>query len=116
MGMRYLAGVLIAAMSLAEGAPTALDIPVVEAASIKRAITVDDVMRLRNVAALKVSPDGRRYAVFVRQADVASNDYRSAWFVGDVRGGSLTRVADGGESRFLVLPNGVASGDRETCR
>jgi dipeptidyl aminopeptidase/acylaminoacyl peptidase len=103
--------ILLAAGSLADGAPTALSIPVVDAAPVKRAITVDDVMALRKVAVLKVSPDGRRYAAFVRQADVAANTYRSAWFVGEARGGPLTRVADGGEVRFLILPNGGASGD-----
>jgi dipeptidyl aminopeptidase/acylaminoacyl peptidase len=103
--------VLLACVPVAEAAQAPLTIPVVEAAPVKRAITVDDVMALRKVGALKVSPDGRRYAVFVRQADVASNTYRSAWFVGDVAGGPLTRVADGGEVRFLVLPNGAASGD-----
>lgn len=91
--------------------PALAPIPVQEAAATKRAITVDDVMALRKVAALKVSPDGRRYAVFVRQADVANNSYRSAWFVGDVQGGPLTHVADGGELRFLILPSGGTSGD-----
>jgi dipeptidyl aminopeptidase/acylaminoacyl peptidase len=109
--LRALPGIFLAAVALAENAPATLTIPTVEAAATKRAITVDDVMALRKVAALKTSPDGRRYAVFVRQADVANNSYRSAWFVGDVRGGALTHVADGGELRFLVLPNGGASGD-----
>lgn len=107
-----LAGIFLAtALSLAEGATDELVIPVVESASVKRAITVDDVMALRKVAALKVSLDGRRYAVFVRQADAAANRYRSAWFVGSVKGGPLTRVSDGGELRFLSLPDGSTAGD-----
>ena len=79
------AGALLTDVSFAS-APGPLNIPAVATAPAKRAITVDDVMALRKVAALKASPDGRRYAVFVRQADVENNDYRSAWFVGDVRG------------------------------
>lgn len=109
--LRALPGILLAAIPFAEGAAAELSIPVVDATPTKRLITVDDVMALRKVAQLKVSPDGRRYAVFVRQADVANNSYRSAWFVGDVSGGPLTHVADGGELRFLILPNGGASGD-----
>jgi dipeptidyl aminopeptidase/acylaminoacyl peptidase len=109
--LRALPGILLAAIPLAEGAAAELSIPTVDATTTKRLITVDDVMALRKVAQLKVSPDGRRYAVFVRQADVANNSYRSAWFVGDVNGGPLTHVADGGELRFLILPNGGASGD-----
>lgn len=109
--LRVLPAVFLLAIALGEGAAAELIIPGVEPSPVKRAVTVDDVMALRKVAALKVSPDGRRYAVFVRQADVANNTYRSAWFVGDLRGGPLTHVADGGELRFLILPNGGASGD-----
>lgn len=107
-----LCALVLAAIAPAEGAPaTGLTIPDVQPTGTQRAITVDDVMALRKVAALKVAPDGRRYAVFVRQADVESNSYRSAWFVGAVDGGSLTHVAHGGEMRFLILPNGATTGD-----
>jgi len=110
---KRLPGILLAAIPLAAGASTELTIPVVEPAPAERLMTVEDVLALRKVAALKVSPDGRRYAVFVRRAEVVSNTYRSAWFVGGVGGGPLTRVGDGGELRFLILPNGAASGDLE---
>jgi hypothetical protein len=108
---RALPAILLAFAAVAAGAAPELTIPSVAATPTKRLITVDDVMALRKVAQLKVSPDGSRYAVFVRQADVARNTYRSAWFVGDVSGGPLTHVADGGELRFLILPDGGASGD-----
>jgi dipeptidyl aminopeptidase/acylaminoacyl peptidase len=108
---RALPAIVLSLIPVAAGAAAELTIPSVEATPSKRLITVDDVMALRKVAQLKVSPDGRRYAVFVRQADVANNSYRSAWFIGDVAGGALTHVADGGELRFLILPNGGASGD-----
>ena len=104
-------GIFLALVPLAAGAAQEVTIPEFEEAPAKRLITVDDVMALRNVAALKISPDGSRYAAFVRQADVASNTYPSAWFVGAVDGGKLTRVGDGGEMRFMVLPNGGTSGD-----
>jgi dipeptidyl aminopeptidase/acylaminoacyl peptidase len=104
-------GVLLATIPLASTAAQELTIPDFEKASSQRLMTVDDLMAIRNVGAIKVSPDGRHYAVYVRQADVAANTYRSAWFVGTTDGGALTRVGDGGDVRFLVLPNGGTSGD-----
>jgi dipeptidyl aminopeptidase/acylaminoacyl peptidase len=116
LSLPWRSGILLAAIPLAAGAAPELTIPEYEPAAEKRLMTVDDVMGLRKVAALKVSPDGRRYAVFVRQADVAANTYRSAWFVGGVGGANdadagLTHVGDGGEMRFLILPNGLTAGD-----
>jgi dipeptidyl aminopeptidase/acylaminoacyl peptidase len=110
---RAIAGILLSALSLAATAAQELTIPDIAESSAPRLITVDDVMALREIAAVKVSPDGKRYAAFVRQPDVAANDYRSAWFVGrtDGYGEPLTRVADGGDMRFLILPNGHTSGD-----
>lgn len=61
-----------------------------------RAVTVDDIIALRSITSLSISPDGTRFAVFVRQADSGRNDYRTAWFVGRTRGGELTHVGDGG--------------------
>ncbi len=109
-GARLLAPIF-AAVPLVAGASEALIIPTVEAAPVKRAITVDDVMSLRKVGALRTSPDGHHFAVFVRQADVAGNTYQSAWFIGEVTGGPLTRVADGGDLRFMILPDGSTAGD-----
>jgi dipeptidyl aminopeptidase/acylaminoacyl peptidase len=116
LNSKWHTGILLALIPLAAGASQELTIPDFELAPAKRLMTVEDVMALRKVAALKVSPDGRSYAVFVRQADVAANTYRSAWFVGGLGGdevGSegLIRVGEGGEVRFLVLPNGNTAGD-----
>src|SRR5882724_4565234 len=47
----------------------------------KRDITTDDLIGLRDIKSLSVSPDGTRFAIFVQQADVAANSYRTAWFV-----------------------------------
>lgn len=108
-----LLGILGAATPLAASAPSAMTIPVIESAPVKRAVTVDDIVSLRKIAALSVSPDGRRYAIYVRQADPTQNQYRSGWFVGEVTGGRLLYVGDGGVTRFLILPNGSTSGDLE---
>lgn len=66
-----------------------------------RAITIDDMLAIRKVDTLSVSPDGSSFAVFVRQSDAAENRYRTSWFVGNVDSGALTCIGDGGD----VYPN-----------
>lgn len=78
----------------------------------KRAITTEDLTRIRDIDVLSLSPDGSRFAILVRQADAAANTYRSSWFVGAVSGGTLVHAGDGGEARLLRTADGFApSGD-----
>lgn len=72
-----------------------LVIPEVKA-SAKRLISIDDMAALRSIETLSVSPDGRRFAILVRQGDPVLNQYGMGWFIGDVQGGMLTYVGDGG--------------------
>lgn len=63
-----------------------------------RPVTPADLLTLRDVAGLSISPDGRSVVYQVRQADATSNSYASRWMLLDV----ATRrervlVADGGE-------------------
>src|SRR5687767_6057574 len=73
----------------------------------KRPIAIGDMARLRKIDSLSVSSDGQRYAIFVRQGDAETNDFRTAWFVGGVRGGALTSVGGGGEMGPTVRSNGL---------
>ena len=99
------------ACAAAKDASTArLVIPAVRSAP-QRPITVDDVIRLRQVDSLSVAPDGRRFAIFVRQADPRTNDFRTAWYVGDVRTGNLILAGEGGVVRPRILPNGQEEGE-----
>jgi dipeptidyl aminopeptidase/acylaminoacyl peptidase len=67
----------------------------------KRLVSIEDVSALRGVAALRVSPKKQRFIVCVYQRDVAANDYRAGWYVGDVkRMGELVYLADAGELTF----------------
>jgi dipeptidyl aminopeptidase/acylaminoacyl peptidase len=76
-------------------------------AGLKRAITTDDLIALRDIDTLAVSPDGRSYAILVRQADAAKNTFRTAWFVGAVSGdGTLSYVGDGGDARMRESAEG----------
>ncbi len=90
-------------------AANALSIPEVQATD-KRAITVDDLAAVRTIDSLSVSPDGRRYAILVRQAEPSANEYRSAWFSGSTQGGELVRLGDGGEVRPRVMWTGHVPG------
>lgn len=88
-------------------------------AGVARAMTPDDQARLRRIETLSLSPDGGRFAILVRQGDPIANDYRSAWFIGNVQGGGLTFVGDGGETRLargVYGSVGAGSLERATVR
>jgi dipeptidyl aminopeptidase/acylaminoacyl peptidase len=93
-------------------ASSGLTIPIVEK-SDKRLVTIDDIVKLRKVSSISISPDGRRFAVFVTQADPAANDYRTGWFVGEVSGDPLVHIGDGGNVRYEKRDTGHIIGDIE---
>jgi dipeptidyl aminopeptidase/acylaminoacyl peptidase len=76
-----------------------------------RSITVEDLSALRRIDALSLSPDRKKFAVLVRQADAAANVYRRGWFVGSTRGGPLTPIGDGGEARLAAASGWMYTGD-----
>ncbi|HEY0683716.1 MAG TPA: Atxe2 family lasso peptide isopeptidase [Steroidobacter sp.] len=90
------AAALFAAETSAQQTLTIPDVPT----GTPRSITPDDFAKLRTVERFSLSPDGARFALLVRQGDAAANEYRRAWFAGSVRGGALTFVGDGGETRL----------------
>jgi dipeptidyl aminopeptidase/acylaminoacyl peptidase len=91
-------------------APDGLSIPD-HVGHAARSVTIADIAAIRHIDSLCVSLDGSRYAILVRQADPQRNDFRSAWFVGDIRGGRLRQVADGGEFRLKVESDGQVVGN-----
>lgn len=97
VGCWLIGGLLSAGAAIASEAPQRLTIPEVSAGT-PRLVTVEDLAALRRADTLSVSPDGRRFAVLVRQGDHEANEYRTAWFVGSVDGGALTFVGDGGDA------------------
>lgn len=80
-------------------------------ATAKRKIALGDLAAVRNIDTLSVSPDGKRYAIFVRQADPLTNEYRSAWYAGRTHGGELVRLGDGGQVLPRVMPTGHMPGE-----
>lgn len=77
----------------------------------RRRITTADLAAIRDIDSLSLSPDGRRFAILVRQADPAANSYRTAWFIADIAAGPLIYVGDGGDARLLRHPGVGRTGD-----
>jgi dipeptidyl aminopeptidase/acylaminoacyl peptidase len=107
----------VAAMTLASvaGADVSDDvlseIPVVPAVAAKRAFTVEDLVHLRDIDTLSVSPNGAHFAVLVRQAVPEKNSYRMGWFTGSAaKPGPLVFAGGGGEAAPTVAPTGNVIG------
>lgn len=83
-----------------------------------RAVTIADLASIRDIDSLCLSPDASQFAILVRQGDPSANAYRTAWFVGNVTGGRLVPVGDGGEARLMTLPVVGQTGDwsASACR
>lgn len=81
----------------------------------RRPVTELDLLQLRDMRGLSVSPDGHHVAFQLQQADYDSNDYELAWFVASTSDpASATSVGDGGEPMWRIFDSGVANGDSET--
>ena len=61
----------------------ALELPMPASSSAPRShdITVQDLLRLRLIGGLSISPDGKWVALTLRQPDLKLNQYRTALFV-----------------------------------
>lgn len=90
--------------------------PLAAAAAGRRALVPEDLVRLRDIGPVDpsyfeapfftVSPDGRRVAFQLRQADAATNAYCLAMVVMDLAPGARPAVVDeGGEILLLTIDN-----------
>lgn len=118
MRLRSTTGLLVAVLAAAvvstAASASSIDRPSViipKDGGASRTITLSDLLALRDIDTLSVSADGRRFAILVRQADVAANSYRTAWYAGQVDSDRLIYIGDGGDGRLLVHGNGVRTGD-----
>jgi dipeptidyl aminopeptidase/acylaminoacyl peptidase len=113
IGAAAVAACVAAAALLSPGiafAGNGLHIPAVSTGEA-RAVTVSDISSLRYIDTLSLSPDGERYAIFVRQPDPRTNTFGTGWFVGSTRGGALMRLGDGGDIRYDVDDHGLYGGN-----
>lgn len=105
-----LTGIVLAAA--AQSGHAQITIPDVEPAE-RRLITVEDLATLRSIGSLSVSPGGERFAIFVTQGDPSTNAYRTGWFVGDIAGGELAHLGEGGHVRYVSRASGGITGEIE---
>jgi dipeptidyl aminopeptidase/acylaminoacyl peptidase len=63
-------------------------------AAASRPVTVDDLMRLRAVLDVRISPDGERVAYVVSTPSLPKNEHEAALFVIPAGGGPPTRIGD----------------------
>jgi dipeptidyl aminopeptidase/acylaminoacyl peptidase len=77
-----------------------------------RSITADDLVALRDIDAVVVSPDGSRVAYLLRRADAERDAYDTGWFVvGAADAGEPVYLGDGGEPQLATTPNGHQVGE-----
>ena len=82
-----------------------------ETGSSKRGITADDLLAVRDIKTMALSPDGSRVAYQVVQADKDENSYSVSWYVAATSPNAKPQlVADGGESGGLVNSLGTPMG------
>src|SRR5687768_11912290 len=61
----------------------------------RRAIEVEDLLSIKGVADVQLSPDGRRIAYVLSEIDREADDYRTSIWVVDVNGGEPRRFTYG---------------------
>jgi dipeptidyl aminopeptidase/acylaminoacyl peptidase len=93
-------------------------------AQTKPPIGVDDLMKLRSVVDVQISPDGQRVAYVVSTPNLAKNEHEAALFVVPVAGGAPSRLGE--TVRIFNIPTprpqlrwspdgGTARGHRHTA-
>ncbi|MBX3431516.1 MAG: Atxe2 family lasso peptide isopeptidase [Hyphomonadaceae bacterium] len=66
-------------------------------------VGVAELISMRDISGLSLSPDETRAVFQVQQADVERDDYRSAWCLVDFATGNIRELSDGGTIAMPVL-------------
>jgi dipeptidyl aminopeptidase/acylaminoacyl peptidase len=67
---------------------------------VRRAPLPSDLIEIRDLHGLQISPDGQRIAFIVSQSDLQSNTYRTALFVIQTNGTNLTNLGTAGPAHL----------------
>jgi dipeptidyl aminopeptidase/acylaminoacyl peptidase len=59
-----------------------------------RSVTVDDLMKMRAIIDVRISPDGERVAYVVSTPSLPKNEHEAALFVVPAAGGAANRIGD----------------------
>jgi len=77
----------------------------------RRPVAELDLLQLRDIRGLSVSPDGRHVAFQLQQANLDTNGYELAWFVSPTsRSESARSVGDGGNPIWVISDGGIFGG------
>ncbi|MBL4837469.1 MAG: Atxe2 family lasso peptide isopeptidase [Kordiimonadaceae bacterium] len=91
-------------------------VPVAEAGD-KRSITAKDLLEIRDIKTMALSPDDNYIAYQVVQADKDKNDYDINWYVATTKANAKPlMVADGGEAHLFTNGIGYKVGELETSK
>ena len=83
-----------------------------EGAAPKRDIALDDLIGIRDIKSMSISPSGELLAFQSYQANVQENKYEVTWYVsGTAEKAEPLRVADGGDAVLPNLRSGLPSGE-----
>lgn len=63
--------------------------------------TVEDLIRVADIAGLAASPDGSGVAFRVERGDLASNSYPTLWYLADLATGKVRPIGSGGEAIYV---------------
>ncbi|MBL4838705.1 MAG: Atxe2 family lasso peptide isopeptidase [Kordiimonadaceae bacterium] len=82
------------------------------ASDATRGITADDLLTIRDIKTMTISPDGNYVAYEVVQADKNRNDYDVSWYVAATKAGVQPIMAtNGGEAALSIGSLGLHVGD-----
>jgi dipeptidyl aminopeptidase/acylaminoacyl peptidase len=70
---------------------------------VRSEVNAEDLLMMRDLSGLSLSPDGSRIAFQVQQADMEADSYRSSWCVTDLASGRTQALGDGGDIIMPVL-------------
>ena len=77
----------------------------------KRAVSAKDLVEMRDILALKPSPDGRYIAYLIQQANIENNEYAWTWYGATIEAGATPfSLGDGGEVQLARYTDGTYSG------
>ena len=77
----------------------------------KRPVSAKDLVEMRDILALKPSPDGRYLAYLIQQANIENNDYTWTWYAATIEAGATPfSLGDGGEVQLARYTDGTYSG------
>ncbi|WP_417624843.1 Atxe2 family lasso peptide isopeptidase [Paremcibacter congregatus] len=98
-------GIMIIILTLGLTAPLQA-----KSAPPKRDITIDDLISIRDISSMRLSPDGKYIAFQTVQRHSDRNDFTLQWYIAPTQAGATARIVDTGTEPFIIKPAGYLTG------